>query len=511
MRLEISYGARMKSLPVFFGIVLGITAAADAQLSVTIYNQNFGTVRDHLALDLQGGINDVRFTDTTAHVEPDSVMLRDPKGAVELHVMEQNYRADPVSEGLMLSLNEGKEIDFFIRGTDGKPDQTVRGKIIRSGYTPHSPSAMQRYGNAYYYGQQQMSQAMQPIIQVGGQLQFGLPGQPRFPALADDTVLKPTLVWKVHSDKAAKLHAEIAYVTGGMSWEAAYNVVSPDKGDVIDLTGWVTMDNQSGKTFKDAKVQLVAGDVAKLNQQAMANARIAAMAAADSFASPRVTEKALDEYHLYSLPLPTTLHDRESKQVEFVRAAGVKAQRLFVYDGVKIDPNRYGNYNMSQIRDNQEYGTESNPKVWVMREFPNSKANHLGIPLPRGRMRFYRQDDEGQLQFVGENVIDHTASDETLRIYTGNAFDLVGERKRLTFRSDHSNHWFDETFEIKLRNHKKEAAEVRVVEHLYRWTNWEIREPSNTYLKTDAQTIEFRIPLKADEERVVTYSVHYSW
>ncbi len=495
--------------------VFGLTAHCRAQLALTIYNQNFATVRDHLVLDLQGGVNDVRFADTTAHVEPDSVMLRDPKGGVELHILEQNYRADPVSDGLMLSLNEGKEIEFFIPGTDGKPDRTVRGKIVRSGYTPHSNVAMQRYGNAYSNSQQAMSQGMQPIIQVEGQMQFGLPGQPRFPALADDTVLKPTLVWKVHADKAAKLDAEVAYVTGGMSWEAAYNVVSPDKGDVLDLTGWVTMDNQSGKTFKEARVQLVAGDVAKLEDPNGANARrrseMAFASVADSFASPRVTEKSLDEYHLYSLPLPTTLHDRETKQVEFVRAGGVKAQRIFVYDGVKIDRNQYGNYNMRQIRDNQEYGTESNPKVWVMREFKNSKANHLGIPLPRGKVRFYRQDDEGQLQFVGENMIDHTASDETLRIYTGNAFDIVGERKRLNYRSDNSNHWFDESFEIKLRNHKKEPVEVRVVEHLYRWTNWEIREPSNTFLKADAQTIEFRIPLKPDEEHVVAYSVHYSW
>lgn len=495
-------------------VVLWSAVNCHAQSALTIYNQNFATVRDHITLDLQAGQNDVRFTDTTAHVEPDSVILRDPKGAVTLHILEQNYRADPVSDGLLLSLNEGKEIDFFIAGIDGKADRTVKGKIIRSGYTPHSNAAMQRYGNAYMYAQQAMNQGMQPIIQVEGQLQFRLPGVPQFPALADDTVLKPTLVWKLHADKAAKLDAEIAYVTGGIGWEAAYNVISPDKGDVLELAGWVTMDNQCGKTFKDTKVQLVAGDVAKVNDPNNNNARrmqAAAYAAADVFSSPRVTEKALDEYHLYTLPLPTTLHDSETKQVEFVRANSVQAQRIFVYDGVKINRDQYGSYNMRQIRDQSEYGTESNPKVWVMREFKNSKANNLGIPLPAGKVRFYRQDDEGQLQFVGENMIDHTASDETLRIYTGNAFDIAGERKRLTYRSDSSNHCFDESFEIKLRNHKKEAVEIRVVEHLYRWTNWEIREPSNTFLKTDAQTIEFRIPLKPDEERVVTYSVHYSW
>jgi hypothetical protein len=229
----------------------------------------------------------------------------------------------------------------------------------------------------------------------------------------------------------------------------------------------------------------------------------------DEFAF-QVTEKSFDEYHLYSLPLATTLHDRETKQVEFVRAAGIQSQRIYVYDGVKIG-DQYRNYNMENIRQNESYGTQSNPKVWVMREFKNSEDNHLGIPLPKGRVRFYRRDDDGKLQFTGENLLDHTPKDELVRLYTGNAFDLTGERRRTNYRMDNSNHWVDESFEIKVRNHKKEAVEIRVVEHLYRWTNWDIRQPSNTFLKTDAQTIEFRIPLKPDEERVVTYTVHYSW
>ena len=509
----------MKTIPSSpsLAVLFAITLSCPAQPALTIYNQNFATVRDRLPLDLRSGMNDVSFTDTTAHLEPDSVILRDPSGGVALRIIEQNYRADPVSEGLLLSLNEGKEIDFFIARTGDKPDHTVKGKIIRSGYTPHSGKAMQRYGQAYYMSQMALSsgsgQGMQPIIEVDGQLQFGLPGKPFFPALADDTVLKPTLVWRLHSDKAAMVNAEVAYQTGGMSWEAAYNVVAPEKGDTLDLTGWVTLDNQSGKTFKEAKVQLVAGDVAKVQHGNDGFSRSDRNRNIDesSARAPQVTEKAFDEYHLYSLPLPTTLHDRETKQVEFVRAAGIKAQRIYVYDGVKIDRNRYGNLTMVNIRSQEEYGTESNPKVWVMREFKNSAGNQLGIPLPRGTVRFYRQDDEGQLQFTGENQIDHTPKDETLRIYTGNAFDLVGERKRTSYKGDSSNHWLDETFEITLRNHKTEAVEIRVVEHLYRWTNWEIRDPSNTFLKTDAQTIEFRLPLKPDEERVVSYKVHYAW
>jgi hypothetical protein len=227
---------------------------------------------------------------------------------------------------------------------------------------------------------------------------------------------------------------------------------------------------------------------------------------------PVVTEKSFDEYHLYSLLRPTTLRDRETKQVEFVRSAGVKAERLYVYDGAWIDPNRYRGWNLENIRQDRDYGTKSNPKVWVMQEFKNTEANGLGIPLPKGRLRFYRRDDDGRLEFTGENVIDHTPKDEKVRVYTGNAFDVVGERSRTNFRLDSvKNEWMDESFEIKVRNHKKEPVEVRVVEHLYRWTNWEVRLASHKWIKTDAQTIEFRVTLPPDGEQVITYTAHYWW
>lgn len=495
--------------------LLGVTVGLQAQTSLTLYNQNFGVVRERLSLDLKEGSNEVRYADTTAHLEPDSVLLRDPAGKVALAVLEQNYRADPVSQALLLSLHEGKEIDFFVREPN-KPDRIVRGKVIRSGYVPHAGAAMQRYGQAYY--QSQMAHASQggagqPVIEVDGQLQFSLPGEPRFPALADDAILKPSLEWKLHAGAAGKLEAELCYVTGGMSWEATYNAVAPEKGEVMDLTGWVTLDNQSGKTFRDASLQLVAGDVAKL-QPGVPSAPFAGaeMAFRPDKAMPQVTEKAFDDFHLYTLPLPTTLRDRETKQVEFVRAAGVKAERLYVYDGAFIDPNRYRGYNPENIRHDENYGTESNPKVWILREIANTKDNRLGLPLPKGRVRFYRQDDDGRLHFVGEDVIDHTARDETLRLFTGNAFDLTGERKRLNLRTDGGNRWMDETFEIQVRNRKQtEAVEIRVVEHLYRWHNWEIREPSRPFAKTDAQTIEFRVALKPGEEQTLTYTVHYSW
>ena len=496
-----------------------------AEPALTIYNQDFAVVRDTVPLDLKAGVNDVRFTETTAHLEPDSVLLRDPLGKVALRILEQNYRADPVSQALLLSLFEGKTIGFLVDRQATQPGtapEIVQGKIVRSGYVPHA-SGIQRYGNQYY--QQQMAYAGsggttgegEPIIEVDGKLRFSLPGQPLFPALGDDTILKPTLLWKIHSPQPAKLDAELAYVTGGMSWEANYSVVSPEQGDQLDLVGLVTMDNQSGKTFTDAKIKLIAGDVSKVqpnnqNQGFAASARSVTIAGGVMDASgPAVTEKPFDEYHLYSLPLPTTLHDRETKQVEFVRAESITSSRFYVYDGVKIDQDRYRGWSYDNIRSQSEYGTQSNPKVWTMREFKNSEANHLGIPLPKGRVRFYRRDSDGQLEFTGENLIDHTAKDETVRVYTGSAFDLTGERKRTAFRVSNSNEDADEWFEIKLRNHKSEPVEIRVAEHLYRWTNWEILENSDPFVKTNSQAIEFRVQLKPDEERTLFYHVHYSW
>ncbi len=495
-------------------LILPLTVSS-ADPALTIYNQNFAVVRDTVPLDLKAGANDVRFTETTTHVEPDSVILRDPSGKVRLQILEQNYRADPVSQALLLSLFEGKTIDFLVSRSDARPE-IVQGKVIRSGYVPHA-TGLQRYNNQYY--QQQMAYANngagmgEPIIEVDGKLRFSLPGQPLFPTLADDTVLKPTLNWKIQSTEAARLDAELAYVTGGMSWEASYSVVAPEQGDRIDLTGLITMDNQSGKTFADARIKLIAGDVNKLTPNSdVQDQRVqleAATALRDSSAA--VTEKAFDEYHLYTLPRPTTLHDRETKQVEFARAEGVDSTRFYVYDGARINRQQYNGYSMENIRGQSDYGTQSNPKVWTMREFKNSEANRLGMPLPKGRVRFYRRDADGQLEFTGENLIDHTAKDETVRVFTGDAFDLTGERKRTNYRQGSPHDWLDESFEIMLRNHKKETVEIRVVEHLYRWTNWDIAESSDPFVKTDAQTIEFRVQVKPDEERNLTYKVHYSW
>ncbi len=492
----------------FLAFCGSLSAQQVSQPSLTIYNQDFAVVRQELPLDLNPGENQVNVSDITMHLEPDSVILRDPAGKHNLQVLEQNYRADPISESLLLSLYEGKVIDFEVGSGPGM--QIVKGRVIRSGYTPHDSFAMNRYGQNYYQGQMAVASG-QPIIEVNGQLRFNLPGIPVFPSLTDDTILKPRLEWLLATDKAGKFPAEFSYITGGMGWQADYNIIAPEKGDLVDIVGWVTIDNQTGRTFENSRIKLMAGDVNKI-QPGVAGvyAMKSAMNAAEMAGTP-VTEKAFDEYHLYTLERSTTLRDRETKQVEFIHATSVTTKQVYLYDGAKIDPNRYNGWNWENIRNDHSYGTESNPKIWVMREFVNSQANHLGMPLPKGRVRFYRRNDDSQVEFTGENVIDHTPRDETIRIYTGNSFDLTGERRRANYVVEPGKNAATETFEIKIRNHKKESVEVRVVEHLYRGKNWEIVAKSDSYQKKDSQTIEFPVTVAPDSEKVITYAAHYTW
>ena len=483
--------------------------------ALTIYNQDFAVVRQQVRLDLKAGVNTVRFDDTTAQLEPDSVVLRDPSGKRALQILEQNYQADPVSQQSLLELFAGKTIDFQV--THGDKIDVVQGRIMRPG------SGMPRYprvpqSQPCYQPAQTGCAPEEPLIEVGGKLQFGLPGRPLFPALPQDTNLKPVVDWILQADRGGPLDAELSYVTGGMTWEADYNVIAPTSGDMLELVGWVTMENRTGKTFENARIKLMAGDVSKIQPGAVYDRVVARSMAgvAGGFAGgPPVTEKAFDEYHLYTLQRPATLRDRETKQVEFVRAAGFRAKRIYVYDGGRIDPSRFqqqGNWEyMRMQRDFGTSGPEQTTKIMVMQEFKNSEQNHLDIPLPKGRLRFYRRDDDGALQFIGENTIDHTPRDETVRVYTGNAFDLAGSRRRTNFRSDQQQGWVDESFEIKVRNHKKEPVDITVTEHFYRGSGWDITSSSTKYDKKDSHTAEFPVTIPPDGEQTVIYSVHYSW
>ena len=447
--------------------------AADPAL--TIYNGGYAVVRETLPIDLKSGVNQVSFAGVTAQVEADSVILRDIKGIAEFQILEQSYRNDPVSQAMLLSLFEGKTLEF-VRLETNKPDRVVTGKVVRSGFVP---------GGRY----------VEPIIEVDGKLQFSLPGSPLFPSLGNDNVLKPTLNWKLNSASSGKINAEVAYLSNGFTWEASYNLVATDKSDLLDVVGWVTMNNQSGMTFTEAKIKLMAGDVNRAQPEYPRVARAMAMNALTISADKVVTEKSFDEFHLYTLGNPATLRDKETKQVEFVRASGVKAERLYVFDGA--DQNREG--------------SDSPGKVQVYREFKNSEVNKLGMALPKGKVRFYTQDGDRQLEFVGENRIDHTPKDEVIRVLTGNSFDLVGEHRMTNNTEDGANRLATQSFEIKVRNRKKEPVEIHVVEHAARGGNWTLTAQSQPHEKKDATTFEFRVPLKPDEEKMITYTIRYNW
>ena len=490
--------------------------------SLTLYNQNFAVVRETIRLDVGTEPTAVAYDGVTGLLEPNSVILRDPTGKRRLQVREQSFLGDTASVARLLKKFEGKTLDFLSFNPATREYDVVTARLIRAGNSSGVSAFGYYFGNdtAYsgpVFGSGFATYSGADIVEVDGKVRFGLPGTPLFPREAvEGETLRPTLSWTLRSDRSGPLDAELAYLTRGFGWHATYNVVAPaETGDAVDLIGWATLANASGQTFENARIKLLAGDVVKLPPQGFGGGGIGggfAAPPADVLAAPPgVTEKPFDEYHLYSLAAPTTLRNREIKQVELARAEGVKARRLYVYDGAKYDPNRDRDAGTER-----QYGTEqTNTKVWVMREFANTRENGLGIPLPAGRVRFYRRDDaDGSLEFVGENRIGHTPRGENVRLYTGDAFDLVGERKQTDFKYDSARREYtvEETFEIRVRNRKESGppVEVRVVEHLYRYANWYLSARSDTYEKRDASTIEFRVTVPPGGEKVVTYTVRYT-
>ena len=468
-----------------FLLALSLVSTAGAETALTIYNRNLAVVRESLKLDLKAGENTVSFDRATAQVQADSVVLRDPAGKAAFSILEQSYRNDPVSRGLLLRHFEGQTIDFRTVYQDGRVEM-IAGKIVRSGYVPGR-------GNE------------DPIIEVDGKLRFQLPGEPLFPALGDGSILRPTLTWQIAARDAVAFDAQLSYLSNGFQWKADYNIVAPEKGEIVNLSGWVTVNNQSGTGFDDAKVKLVAGDVNIIEPQAprrMMRAEVDTFAAAEAV----VEQKAFDDFHLYTLPRPLTIRDKETKQVELIRSPQVRTRKKYVYDGASMHRFHGGRV------ENPLQGQEFPKDVAIYWEFKNDEASGLGMPLTAGRVRFYRSDDaEGKLEFVGENNIDHTPVNEELSIYTGNAFDLVGERRITDFQRRDRENWMRESVEVKLKNRSKEARTIVVREPLWRWSNWEIENPSAKFEKKDAQTIEFTVPLQPDEEKTLTYTARYSW
>jgi len=292
-------------------------------------------------------------------------------------------------------------------------------------------------------------------------------------------------------------------MTKGMNWRADYILLLKEGEQKADLSGVVTIDNRTGATYENAGLKLVAGDVhvEEADMYAKEKASRSLVVANSAMpAKPQFKEREFFEYHLYTLQRRATLKDNETKQIDFIDAKDVNVERIYVYDGAVFPRNR----NV----DNPFYGTETNKKVDVYLEFKNSEENHLGVPLPKGKIRIKGGDESGQEEYLGEDTIEHTPRDEKLFIRVGVAFDLVGERKQTVFKQI-DTHTIEEAYEIAVRNHKKEDVTVRVVEHLYRYADWEIVESSHPFVKLDSKTMEFRVNIPSGKQVVVTYLVKY--
>ena len=484
----------MRKAPVVALAVFFLLESAGAGTSLTIYNKDFAIIRDTLKLDLKAGPNEVRYSDVALFAEPSSVILRDPRGKNELQINEQAFRGSAVTQETMLSWFEGQTIDF-LRYDEGK-SHVIPGKIIRSGRGKSSGEAQTR------------QPTIQPIIEVDGKTQFELPGTPRFPPLSSDRTIKPEFIWKITAPGALQLEAEIAYTAYGIHWFADYNIITAEDSDLVQILGWMTITNETGKSFENTRLKFVAGMMSKMDPRAKP-------AIPEEAASERVVvtgsyipveARQLDEYYVYTHPTAISLKDREQKQVQFLRAEGVQSKKIFVYSGVTTEMRADGNNaNLSP-----DEGLNSSTKVSVAREFRNSADNHLGVPLPQGRMRFFRRATDQELEFIGEYDAPATPKNEMVQAMTGDAFDLVAERTRTSFEVDSAKHTAAESFEIKLRNHKKEPVEIRVSEHLGRWHTWEISAKSDPFTKKDSHTIEFNIPVKPGEERKLSFTVLYT-
>lgn len=459
---------------------IGAVSAA----SITIY-KDFAVVQDSLELTLQTGVNDVSHYDITRQLEPSSIILTPTDPSWQLIVTEQNYLGTPLDQERLLESFEGQEIDFRVRFNDH--DSIQKGTIIRAG----KPAA-------------QHTAAQEIIVEMDGQLRFGLPGTPLFPPLADHSMLKPQLSWKLNANKAGKTRAGLSYLTQGFGWNAAYNFVQTTDTELTGA-GWLTITNSSGKDFSQSQLKLVAGDVNKIQQEPMyLQQRVAKvmMAEADS----GVSEKAVDEFHLYTVPGKLDLRSGETKQVQFLSGQRIRYQTDYVYDGARIP---FG-YDVNYIRTQRDFGAQSKGDVEIFKVIENKAENGLGKPFPEGTIRFYDKDSDGALIFVGENRIPHTPKDETLRIFTGTAFDLKGERKQTLFTVNNSSQSASETIEITLTNRKATDATFKVVEHLYRGPNHQLTSQEK-WTKDDATTMHLNVYVPANSEKTLSYSVNYRW
>jgi hypothetical protein len=447
--------------------VLSTTLKDQKGVAVTIYNVNLGLVKDQREITLPQGIRELRFMDVASKIIPTSVYIRSLIDPQSLHILEQNYEYDLLNPQKLLDKYVGKEVKLYYRNPYTEREEIVTATLL--------------------------SNNGGPIFRIGDEITFGYPGRMIFPEVPDSLISKPTLVWLVENDLSKNQKIESSYLTNGINWRADYVVTLNDKDDRADLSGWVTITNQSGATYQNAKLKLVAGDVNRVREEWEYKDKMlrAAMKEARP-AEPQFKQEDFFEYHIYTLQRPSTIKQNQTKQIGLVNSDNIPVKKELIYYGARYYyRNRHG-------------GTISNQKVGVFIELENRKENNLGIPLPKGTIRVYKHDRERSLQFVGEDSIDHTPKDEKVRIKLGDAFDVVGSRKQMGWRKI-AYDTYEASFEISLRNHKKEDVLVKVVEPIP--GDWVMLSSSHEYSKTEAFTAEFTIRVPGDEETKLRYRV----
>ena len=433
-------------------------AQSSDKLNLTIYNQDLALIREFRNLDFKKGVFEIKFKDVASRIDPTSVHFKVPKFPDQVTILEQNYQFDLVSSEKILEKYIDKTIQLVT-----KQDKDYKGELLS--YDGGGLTLKESNG------------AIRIISRAEVRDIF-------FPALPEGLITRPTLLWQLDSDISGKQDAEVSYLTSGINWHTEYVAVIDKEDKNLELAGWVSIDNRSGATFLNAKLKLIAGDIHRVRDELRRSYAMDGIAMASKEAA-QFEEKAFFEYHLYTLTRPATVKDKEIKQITLFPNTSVKVQKIFAFDGAWYDK-----------------------KIRVNLEFLNSQKDGLGIPLPKGKIRVYKEDVDKSQEFVGEDLIDHTPKDEKVRIYVGNAFDIVGERIQTDFKriSDDVDRY---SYQITLRNHKEQKVEVVVIEHLSYGGEWEIISSNYDYVKKDAFTIEFKIPLEKNSEKKLNYTVQY--
>lgn len=445
------------------------------------YNQipGYAIVKQQRSLDIERGVSELSFHGVAALLDPTTVHFESLDNPDSTFVLEQDYRFDLLSMDKMLQRYIDKQIVWN--------GQEVTLMSVSAG-------GMLIQGN-------------------DGSIQFvqGYNGV-KFPSIADGLITRPTLNWMINSDRGGEQDTRISYETKGITWWADYNLIyeegrNPNEG-TIDLSAWVSILNQSGGSYEDANLKLVAGDVNRAPQRQEnwpARSTRMEMLAMDSTAKG-FEEKAFFEYHLYTLGRPTTIPDRSTKQIElFEQAREIPVKKRFMFDGTQ----QYMYYGGGR-QESEQFGIGGDTKVQVFLQFDNKENDGLGMPLPSGRIRVSQLDEgDGSFEFIGEDTIDHTPRNEEVTIKLGNAFDVVGERRQVSF--ERGQRWMRETIEVKIRNQKEDAVEVHIQEHLYRWSNAKIEKISHDHEMLDSRTMHIPVDVGSEDEVVLTYTVFYSW